>query len=75
MARPLITEYHGAIYHINLRGNAGNNIDQDDQDCGAFLNVLTDVVKKSNCYCHAYCLMDNRYHKTTVSKVMRKKRK
>ncbi|OPL10077.1 MAG: addiction module toxin RelE [Firmicutes bacterium ML8_F2] len=62
MARPLRIEYPGALYHIIARGNAGNNIYQDDQDRKTFLNVLAEVVKKCNWYCHAYCLMDNHYH-------------
>ncbi len=62
MARPLRIEYPGALYHITSRGNSGHNIYQDDQDRKTFLNVLTEVVKKCNWYCHAYCLMDNHYH-------------
>ena len=62
MARPLRIEYPGAVYHITSRGNAGHNIYQDDQDRKTFLNVLAEVVKKCNWYCHAYCLMDNHYH-------------
>ena len=62
MARPLRVEYPGAVYHITSRGNAGNNIYRDDQDRKTFLNVLTEVVKKCNWYCLAYCLMGNHYH-------------
>jgi len=62
MARPLRIEYSGAVYHVTSRGNGGNNIYQDDQDRKTFLNVLAEVVKKCNWYCHAYCLMGNHYH-------------
>lgn len=62
MARPLRIEYPGAVYHVTSRGNAGNNIYENDQDCKAFINLLSEVVKKCNWHCHAYCLMDNHYH-------------
>ena len=62
MARPLRIEYPGAVYHVTSRGNARNNIYENDKDRKAFLNLLSDVVKKCNWRCHAYCLMDNHYH-------------
>ena len=62
MARPLRIEYPGAIYHVTLRGNAGNKIFSDDQDREIFLSILGVVVKRYNWFCHAYCLMDNHYH-------------
>ena len=62
MARPLRIEYPGAVYHVTSRGNARNNIYENDQDRKAFLNLLSEVVKKCNWHCHAYCLMDNHYH-------------
>jgi len=62
MARPLRIEYPGAFYHVTSRGNARNNIYENDQDRKAFLNLLSEIVKKCNWHCHAYCLMDNHYH-------------
>ena len=62
MARPLRMEYSGAVYHVTSRGNAGDNIYQDDKDRENFLSVLGTVVKKYHWLCHAYCLMDNHYH-------------
>ncbi len=62
MARPLRIEYPGAVYHVTSRGNARNDIYENDQDRKAFLNLLSEVVKKCNWLCHAYCLMDYHYH-------------
>ena len=45
MARPLRIEYPGAVYHVTSRGNARNNIYENDQDRKAFLNLLSEVVK------------------------------
>ena len=62
MARPLRIEYPGAVYHVTSRGNARNNIYENDQDRKAFLNLLSEVVKKCNWHYQDYCLMDNHYH-------------
>ncbi len=62
MARPLRIEYPGAVYHLTSRGNARNNIFQDDTDRIAFLKVLESVIAKYHWLCHAYCLLDNHYH-------------
>jgi putative transposase len=62
MARPLRIEYPGAVYHVTSRGNARNNIYENDQDRETFIDLLSEVVKKCNWHCHAYCLMDNHYH-------------
>jgi REP element-mobilizing transposase RayT len=45
MARPLRIEYPGAVYHVTSRGNARNNIYENDQDRKALLNLLSEVVK------------------------------
>jgi len=62
MARLLRIDYPGAVYHVTSCGNARNNIYKNDQDRKAFLNLLSEAVKKCNWHCHAYCLMDNHYH-------------
>ena len=46
MARPLRIEYEGAIYHIISRGNRGEHIFTEDQDCTS--PGLTDVRPKCN---------------------------
>lgn len=62
MARPLRIEYAGAVYHVTSRGNARENIFQDDTDKELFLEVLGSVVRRYNWLCYAYCLMSNHYH-------------
>jgi len=62
MARPLRIEYEGAVYHVTSRGNGRQDIYVDDEDRHAFLEVLGDVVERSNWICHAYCLMSNHFH-------------
>ena len=62
MARPLRVEFDGAIYHVTSRGNAREDIFDDDGDRKVFLEVLGKVVNRFNWLCHAYCLMDNHYH-------------
>jgi len=62
MARPLRVEFDGAIYHVTSRGNAREDIFDDDGDRKAFLETLGKVVNRFNWLCHAYCLMDNHYH-------------
>ncbi len=62
MTRPLRIEYPGAVYHITSRGNARQNIYNDDDDRQKFLSILTLVVERFHWICHGYCLMDNHYH-------------
>ena len=62
MARPLRIEYPGAVYHVTSRGNARLPIFDSDKDRRSFLNILEEVVKRFNWFCHAFCLMDNHYH-------------
>ncbi len=44
------------------RGNARQNIVQDNRDRSQFLSLLAHVVDRYGWLCHAYCLMDNHYH-------------
>jgi len=62
MARPLRLEFDGALYHVTSRGNAREDIFDDDIDRKAFLEILAKVVSRFNWLCHAYCLMNNHYH-------------
>ncbi len=62
MARPLRIEFPNALYHITSRGNAQENIYQDDNDREEFITLLNKCCKRYNWYCHAYCLMSNHYH-------------
>jgi putative transposase len=62
MTRPLRIEFPNAVYHVLNRGNARASIFDDDGDRILFLTIFTQVVKRYNWVCHAYCLMDNHYH-------------
>jgi putative transposase len=62
MARQLRLEFPGAIYHVTSRGNARQAIFLDDHDRLNFLDILGNIIGRSNWLCHAYCLMDNHYH-------------
>ena len=62
MARPLRIEYPGAVYHITSRGNEKKLIFKDERDREIFLYSLSQVDKRYNWLCHAYCLMNNHYH-------------
>lgn len=62
MARPLRIEYDGALYHVTSRGNDRKAIFKNDSDRKLFLDTLAHVRKRFHWICHAYCLMDNRYH-------------
>jgi len=77
MARPLRIEFAGALYHITSRGNARENIYQDNSDRDSFLELLYKTNMRHDWICHAYCLMSNHYHllietrKPTLSKGMK----
>src|SRR4030067_397582 len=62
MARPLRIEYPGAVYHITSRGNEKKLIFKDEKDREIFLDTLSQVDKRYNWLCHAYCIMNNHYH-------------
>ncbi len=62
MSRPLRIEYAGAVYHITSRGNEKKAVYKDDVDRAMFLDTLSQVDKRYNWICHAYCLMNNHYH-------------
>ncbi|MBX3332172.1 MAG: transposase [Nitrospira sp.] len=62
MARPLRVQFDGAIYHVTSRGNAREDIFDDDVDRHAFLECLGKVATRFHWLCHAYCLMNNHYH-------------
>src|SRR4030067_2859257 len=62
MTRPLRIEYPGAVYHITSRGNEKKLIFKDERDRKIFLDTLSQVDKRYNWLCHAYCLINNHYH-------------
>lgn len=62
MARRLRIHYPAALYHVILRGNAGDPIFFDDRDRYRLYLILQYVVEKFRCRIHAFCLMSNHIH-------------
>jgi len=62
MARPLRIELAGGVYHVTARGDRREDIYIDEQDRHDWLALLSDVCKRFNWRCHAYCQMTNHYH-------------
>lgn len=62
MARKLRIHYPAALYHVTLRGNAGDPIFFDDRDRYRLYLILQYVVEKFRCRIHAFCLMSNHLH-------------
>lgn len=62
MVRPLRIEFSGALYHVTSRGDRREDIFEDDDDRGLFLEVFGQVIRDFNWVCHAYSLMSNHYH-------------
>jgi putative transposase len=65
MARPLRTEFPGALYHVTARGNARQHIFLNDENRQQFLKVLERVVSRFHLLLHAYCLLPIAYWTTT----------
>jgi len=51
MARPLIIEFAGALYHCTARGDRQELIHEDQEDRQGFLRLLGEVVEESNWLC------------------------
>ena len=62
MARKPRIHYPGAVYHVILRGNAGDPIFFDDGDRYRLYLILQYVVEKFGCRIHGFCLMTNHIH-------------
>jgi putative transposase len=65
MRRPLRITFPGVLYPRPSRGNAQAAIYADDADRRAFVDLLTQIVQRYHWLCHAYCLMDNHYHRAS----------
>jgi len=62
MARPLRIQYENAYYHVTCRGNAREDIFDDETDRRSFLGLLA---RSSNIYqveVHGFVLMTNHFH-------------
>lgn len=62
MARPLRSDFAGALWHVTARGNERQEIFRDAQDKETFLRVLGSVVARFGWTLHGYVLMPNHYH-------------
>jgi len=65
MARKPRIHYPGAVYHVILRGNAGDPVFFDNRDRYRFYLILQYVVEKFRCRIHGFCLMTNHIHLIT----------
>lgn len=62
MARPLRTEFPGALYHVTSRGNEKRPIFRSDADRKAFLDLLAQAAKRFAWSVTAWVLMTNHFH-------------
>ncbi len=76
MARKPRIHYPGAVYHVMLRGNGGQDIFFDLADRSRFLLFIQQGLERFFHRVYAYCLMDNHVHlalqvaDTPLSKIM-----
>lgn len=62
MSRPVRIEFPGASYHVTSKGRDGQVVFKDDEDRGAFLNVIENVVDRFDWLVHSYALLPGHYH-------------
>ncbi len=62
MARKPRIHFPGAVYHVILRGNAGQDVFSDDQDYLRFYRLIEEGHKRYAHRIHAFCLMPNHVH-------------
>jgi REP element-mobilizing transposase RayT len=62
MARKPRVYYPGALYHVTLRGNAGQAIFFDNRDRTRFYLLLQEGTERFRHRIHAFCLMSNHVH-------------
>ncbi len=62
MARRTRIHYPGAIYHVMLRGNGGQDIFFDESDRICFYELLEEGVERFHVRILAFCLMGNHAH-------------
>jgi REP element-mobilizing transposase RayT len=62
MARKPRVHYPTAVYHVMLRGNAGQTIFADEADRTRFLLLLQEGIERFSSRIHAFCLMTNHIH-------------
>lgn len=62
MPRKPRIHFPGAVYHVILRGNAGEPIFFDNRDRYRLYLILQYAVERFRCRIHAFCLMRNHLH-------------
>lgn len=62
MPRKPRIHFPGAVYHVMLRGNAGQDIFVDDEDRTRLTLLMQQCVERFKCRIHAFCLMSNHIH-------------
>lgn len=62
MARKPRIHFPSALYHVILRGNAGDPIFFSDQDRYRLYHIFQYAVERFDCRIHAFCLMRNHIH-------------
>jgi REP element-mobilizing transposase RayT len=62
MARKARLHVAGGVYHVILRGNAGQVIFSDDEDRCRFCLLLQEGAERFDYRVHGFCLMDNHVH-------------
>ncbi|MCK5404678.1 MAG: transposase [Desulfobulbaceae bacterium] len=62
MARKPRIHFPGAVYHVILRGNRGENIFFTRADRARFYFLLQEGVERFEHRIHAFCLMTNHVH-------------
>jgi putative transposase len=62
MPRKPRIHFPGAVYHVILRGNAGQPVFFDDRDRYRLYLILQYAVDRFGCRIHGFCLMTNHIH-------------
>jgi REP element-mobilizing transposase RayT len=62
MGRHLRVEFPGVIYHVTIRGNAGQAIFSHERDRERFLRRLAAGVETYGVRLYLFCLMTNHVH-------------
>ncbi|MEA3348840.1 MAG: transposase [Pseudomonadota bacterium] len=62
MAREPRIHYPGALYHVMLRGNGGQDIFLSDSDRTRFFLLIQEGVHRFGNRIHTFCFMDNHIH-------------
>jgi REP element-mobilizing transposase RayT len=62
MARKPRVYYPGAVYHVTLRGNAGQAIFLDNRDRTRFYFLFQEGIERFGHRIHAFCLISNYVH-------------